>query len=78
MEPKKELLLKSAARLYSLGVEVEAAREKVRKIYESGVGYDSPELMQAVNDFTELKQLWDNLEREHLALRKEIAEIGGS
>ena len=72
MDERKELLIKSGARLYSLGVDLEMAREKVRKLVESGVGYDSPELLQAVKDFNELKCLWDDLEREHLKLRDEI------
>ena len=69
---QKELLVKSAARLYSLGIDLEAAREKVRKLVEAGVGYDSPELLQAVNDFNELKMLWDGLEQDYLELRNDI------
>lgn len=72
MDERKELLIKSGARLYRLGVDLEMAREKVRKLVESGVGYDSPELLQAVNDFNDLKRLWDVLEQEHLKLRDEI------
>lgn len=77
MDEQKELLIKSGAKLYSLGVDLEAAREKLRKLVDSGVGYDSPELLQAVNDFNELKQLWDDLEREHLKLREEIQSCSG-
>ena len=77
MDEQKELLIKSGARLYSLGVDLEAAREKLRKLVDSGVGYASPELLQAVNDFNELKQLWDDLEREHLKLREEIQSGSG-
>ena len=69
---QKELLVKSAARLYSLGIDLEAAREKVRKLVEAGVGYDSPELLQAFNDFNELKTLWDGLEQDYLELRNDI------
>lgn len=72
MNEQKELLIKSGARLYSLGVDLEAAREKLQKLVDSGVGYDAPELLQAVNDFNELKRLWDDLEQEHLKLREEI------
>ena len=37
MDTRKELLLLSAARLYSLGVEVEARRERLRRLVEQGV-----------------------------------------
>lgn len=73
---KKELLVKSAARLYSLGVDLEAAREKVRKLAEAGVAYDSREMAQAVQEFTEMKSLWNNLEREYLVLRSDILHSG--
>lgn len=73
---KKELLLKSAARLYSLGIDLESAREKVKKLAEAGVAYDSREMTQAVQKFTEMKSLWDNLEREYLALRSDILHSG--
>ena len=71
---QKESLIKSAARLYSLGVDLEGARERVRKLVEGGVGYNAPEMAKAVREYTEIKELWDNLEKEHLALRSEIAE----
>lgn len=74
MNVNSELLLKSAARLYSLGVELEMARERVRKLADSGVDYDSSELLQAVNNFNKLKQLWDDLERDYLALREVIVK----
>lgn len=72
MDDRKELLLKSAARLYSLGVELEAAREAVRRLVENKADYDSPELEQAVKEFNEQKRLWDSLEREHIQLRNEL------
>ena len=41
MDLNKELLLKSGARLYSLGVELEAARDRLKQLVAQGVSYDS-------------------------------------
>ena len=41
MDHRKELLLASAARLYSMGVDLEAARERLRQLVAQGVSYDS-------------------------------------
>ena len=73
MDFKKDLLLRSAARLYSLGIEVEAAREQLRKLVDQGVPYDSPQMRKALEDYQELDQQWKALEQEHLQLRAEIA-----
>ena len=74
MDYKKDLLLRSAARLYSLGIEVEAAREQLRKLVQQGVPYDSPEMRKALEEFQELDRQWKTLEQEHLQLRAEIAD----
>ena len=73
MDYKKDLLLRSAARLYSLGIEVEAAREQLRKLVQQGVPYDSPEMRKALEEFQELDRQWKALEQEHLQLCAEIA-----
>ena len=72
MDYKKDLLLRSAARLYSLGIEVEAAREQLRKLVQHGVPYDSPEMRIVLEDYQELDQQWKALEQEHLQLRAEV------
>lgn len=72
MNNKHDLLLASAARLYSMGVDLEAAREKLRQLVAQGVPYDSEEMKTAYQDFMELDQHWKALEQEHLALRDEI------
>lgn len=74
MDFKKDLLLRSAARLYSLGIEVDAAREQLRKLVDQGVPYDSPQMRKALEDYQELDQQWKALEQEHLKLRGEIVE----
>ena len=72
MDTKKELLIKSAARLYSLGIDLEGAKERIRELAAAGTGYTSPEMIQAAKDYSELKRLWDGLEQEHLKLKEEI------
>ena len=68
----KDLLIASAARLYSMGIDLEAARDRLRQLVEQGVPYNSDEMKQAVQDFKELEQQWKALEREHLVLRDEM------
>ena len=72
MDSQKDLLLASAARLYSMGVNLEAARERLRQLVEQGVSYQSTEMRQAYREFKELEQQWKALEQQHLELRDEI------
>ena len=72
MDPKKELLLTSAARLYSVGVDLEGARERLKTLVAQGVSYDCDEMKAAYRDFCDLERQWKALEAQHLALRKEI------
>ncbi len=74
MDYRKDLLLASAARLYSMGVDLEAARAKLKELLERGVPYDSDQMKQAYQDFKELEQQWKALERQHLELRDEIVK----
>ena len=78
MDYRKDLLLASAARLYSMGVDLEAARERLRQLVEQGVPYDSDEMKQAYQDFKELERQWKALEQQHLELRDEIMQGGQS
>ena len=73
MDYKKDLLLRSAARLYSLGIEVEGARQRLRELVAQGVPYTSPEMRKALEEFQELDRQWKLLEQEHLQLRAELA-----
>ena len=68
----KDLLIASAARLYSIGIDLEAARDRLRQLVEQGVPYNSDEMKQAVQDFKELDRQWKELEKEHLKLRDEM------
>lgn len=74
MDYRKDLLLASAARLYSIGVDLEAARAKLKELVEQGVPYDSDEMKRAYRDFKELEQQWKALEQQHLELRDEIVK----
>ena len=62
----------SAARLYSLGVDLEAARERLRQLNEQNTAFDSDEMRQACLECEELDRQWKNLEKEYLELRDEI------
>ena len=68
----KDLLIASAAQLYSMGIDLEAARDRLRQLVERGVPYSSDEMKQAVQDFKELDRQWKALEKQHLELRDEV------
>ena len=72
MDYRKDLLLASAARLYSMGIDLEAARDRLRQLVEQGVSYESAEMAEAYEVFSRLDKLWKDLERQHLELREEI------
>ena len=74
MDARKDLLLKSAARLYSLGVDLEMTRDKLKKLVDQGVPYDSKEMKDAYREFSELDAQWKELEKQHLELRDEIKQ----
>lgn len=76
MDYRKDLLLASGARLYSMGVDLEAARARLKELVEQGVGYDSDEMIQAYRDFRELEQQWKMLEQQYLELRDEVVKGG--
>ena len=70
----KDLLIASAARLYSMGIDLEAARDRLRQLVEQGVPYNSKEIRQAVQDFKELERQGKELEKQHLELRDEVVK----
>lgn len=74
MDNEKDLLIASAARLYSMGIDLEAVRDRLRQLVEQGVSYNSDEMKRAVQDFKELDWQWKELEREHLRLRDEVVK----
>lgn len=72
MDSKKLQLIQSAARLCSLGEEMEVAREKLRTLVAAGVPYESAEMKDALLAFQMLEARWKQQESEHLALKQEI------
>ena len=74
MDARKDLLIKSAARLYSLGVDLEMTRDKLKKLVDQGVPYDSKKMKDAYREFSELDAQWKELEKQHLELRDEIKQ----
>ena len=74
MDNEKDLLITSAARLYSMGIDLEAARDRLRQLVGQGVPYNSDEMRQAVQDFKELDRQWKKLEKQHIALRDEVVK----
>ena len=76
MDYRKDLLLASAARLYSIGVDLEAARVTLRKLDADGVPYDSDQMRRAYEEFAELDRQWKALEQQHLELRDEMMKDG--
>ena len=72
MNSDKELLILSAARLFSVGVDLEAARARLKELVDQGVSYSDERMIKAYNDFNDLKAQWDNLEKQHLELWDEF------
>lgn len=72
MYTEKDLLLQSAARLYTLGVDLEGARKELRRLVEKKDPYESPQMRAALQNFQELDSQWKELERQHLELRSQI------
>ncbi|MEM5769141.1 MAG: hypothetical protein AAGU32_12750 [Bacillota bacterium] len=70
MDGNRDLLLMSAARLYSLGVDLEGAREELRRLVANGLPCESPEVIAAYGAFKRIEALWQALETEHLNLKK--------
>lgn len=72
MDTDKKLLVCTAARLYSLGIEVEAARERLRVIAESGASPKSRKMQRARREFRELDAQWKMLEAQYIELRNKM------
>ena len=76
MDYRKDLLLTSAARLYSMGVDLEAARANLKELVERGVPCDSDEMKPAYRNVKELEQQGKALEQQHLELHRVYREEG--
>ena len=49
-------------------------RDKLKKLVEQGVPYDSKEMKDAYREFSELDAQWKELEKQHIELRDEIEQ----
>ncbi|MEM5779632.1 MAG: hypothetical protein AAGU02_00640 [Lawsonibacter sp.] len=76
MVSKQALLLQSAARLYTLGVDLEGARERLRQMAAEGISYQSTEMLLAYHNFVAFQEQWNALEREYCGLRENIYKGG--
>lgn len=71
MKKEKELIA-LGAKLTSLGLTVENKRNKLRKLVEQGVPYESPQMLQALQEFQQADAEWKQTEAAYLDLRNEI------
>lgn len=69
---EKSKLMKQAGKLYTLGLTVEKSRERLRRLVEKKVPYDSPQMKEAFQEFEAADQEWKRLEQEHLEYRDRL------
>ena len=67
---KKDLLLRSVVRLYSIRIEVEGALELI----EHGVPLDSTIMRKSLEGYQVLDERWKQMEHEQLHLRTELTK----
>lgn len=67
---EKAKLIKQAGKLYTLGLTVEKRREKLRKLVEKKVPYDSLKMKEALSEFQAADEEWKRLEQEHFEFKK--------
>lgn len=73
---EKAKLVRQASKLYALGLTVEKHREKLRRLVEKRVPYNSPQMKAALEEFQSTVQEWKRLEQEHLKYRSRFYEKG--
>jgi len=69
---EKATLLRQAGKLYTLGLKVEKCRDKLRRLVEKKVPYDSPQMITALGEFEAADNEWKRLEQEHLRYRAQF------
>lgn len=72
MQGKRELLIITASRLYSIGIDLDYAKEKLRKLVDDGVSFDSFQMLDAYNEYKRLEDQWNSAEAEYLDLKDEL------
>ena len=71
----KELLLRQAYRLATIGVMVERERSELKRLVARGVPYDDPQMLQALERFRAVDSEWKQLEAEHLRLKQKLSPL---
>lgn len=66
---EKATLIKQAGKLFTLGKKVEGCRDKLRRLVEKKVPYDSPLMKAALDEFEAADNEWKRQEQEHLRYR---------
>ncbi|WP_312280400.1 hypothetical protein [Oscillibacter sp.] len=69
---EKGKLMRQASKLYTLGVTVEKRRNKLKKLVEKKISYDSPQMKKALSEFQTADEEWKRLEQEHLQYRAQF------
>lgn len=69
---EKATLIKQAGKLYTLGKKVEGCRDKLRRLVEKKVPYDSPLMKAALVEFKAADNEWKRQEQEHLRYRAQF------
>lgn len=72
VQEKKELLIRVASKLYSIGLDMDYAKENLRKLVSAGVSFDSSQMKDAYNEYKELEEQWNSLEAEYIGMRDEL------
>ena len=72
---EKAILVDQAGQLFRLGLKVERCREKLRKLVEKKVPYNSPQMWTALLEFQAMDSEWQELEQRHLKLRKKMHAV---
>lgn len=72
---EKATLIKQAGKLYTLGKKVEGCRDKLRRLVEKKVPYNSPLMKAALDEFEAANKEWKRQEQEHLQYRAKFGII---
>ncbi len=68
-------MVDQAGQLFRLGLKVERCREKLRKLVEKKVPYNSPQMWTALLEFQAADSEWKELEQRHLQLRNKLHAV---
>ena len=68
---REEQLAALGAALYLVGIEVEASREQLEKLYQRDVGLNEPETLSAYHQFNRLSWKFSQIEEQYLKMKGE-------